>query len=281
MPAPLAPSILDLDDLAARVPDGATVAVIKEPFAPMALARALAARGTRNLHLVTAPTSGLLADMLIGAGCVGTIETSGVSLGEFGPAPFFAEAVKSGAVAIRDATCPAVYAALQAGEKGIPFMPIRGLLGSDVLASRPDFKVIDNPFEDGGDPIVLLPAIRPDVALLHVPLADTRGNAWVGNRHEARMVAHAARRTLITAERITDANLVEDPDKSPNLITALYVDAIAEAPGGSWPLAAPGHYARDDDAVRAYAAAARTASRGGVGADWMAPLIPGRREAAE
>ena len=68
-------------------------------------------------------------------------------------------AVKSGAIQIKDSTCPAVYAALQAGEKGQPFAPLRGLIGSDVLASRPDYKVIENPFEPGDD-IVLLPAGR-------------------------------------------------------------------------------------------------------------------------
>lgn len=276
----MTPPVTDLADLAARVPDGAKVVVCKEPFAPMALAREIAARGVRDLHLVTAPTSGLLADVLIGAGCIRTIETSGVSLGEFGPAPFFGEAVKAGRIEIRDATCPAVYAGLQAGEKGIPFMPIRGLLGSDILKHRTDIKVMQNPFSEEEDPLVLLPAIRPDVALLHVAVADTRGNAWVGGRQEARTIAHAAKRTLVTAERIVDGNLVEDPRYADNLVTAIYVDAVAEAPGGAWPLAAPGHYALDPEAVRAYAAAARTAARGGA-ADWMAPIVPGRREAAE
>jgi glutaconate CoA-transferase subunit A len=277
----MTPPVTDLADLAARVPDGAQVAVVKEPHAPMALVRALIARGARDLHLVTTPTSGLLADALIGAGCVRVVETSGVSLGEFGPAPFFAEAVKSGAVKIRDATCPAVYAALQAGEKGIPFMPIRGIIGSDILEARKeDWRVIDNPFEENGDPIVLLRALRPDVALLHVPEADRHGNAWVGARHEFKTLAHAAMRTLVTAERIVEGNLVEDPAKAPNLVTAIYVEAVAEAPGGAWPLAAPPAYGLDADAVRAYAVAAKTAARGGE-ADWLSVLTPAHREAAE
>src|SRR4029077_12705863 len=111
-----------------------------------------------RLTLVALPTSSLQADLLIGAGCVETIETSAVSLGEIGPAPGFTAAVMSGALRLKDATCPALHAGFQAAEKGVPFMPLRGLIGSDLLNNRPDWKVVDNPFGDS-DPIVLLPAI--------------------------------------------------------------------------------------------------------------------------
>ncbi|WP_339948504.1 CoA-transferase [uncultured Albimonas sp.] len=275
------PPVLDLADLAARIPDGALVSVAKEPNAPMALAREMIRRGAKNLHLVTAPTAGVFADALIGGGCVKIIETSGVSLGEFGPAPFFAEAVKTGRVEIRDATCPAVYTGLQAGEKGIPFMPIRGVIGSDILANRPDWRVIDNPFEESGDPIVLIPAIRPDFAVVHVSEADRFGNAWIGGRHELKIMAHAARCTLVTAERIVDHDLREDEARSANLITPIYVEALAEAPGGAWPLACPPDYALDPGAVRAYASAARQSARSGGGDEWLALLTPSHAEAAE
>ena len=279
------PPVLDLADLAARIPDGALVSVAKEPNAPMALARELIRKGTKDLHLVTAPTAGVFADALIGGGCVRIVETSGVSLGEFGPAPFFAEAVKAGRVEIRDATCPAVYTGLQAAEKGIPFMPIRGIIGSDILANRPDWKVIDNPFrepgEASGDPIVLIPAIRPDFAVVHVSEADRFGNAWIGGRHELKTMAHAARCTLVTAERIVEGDLREDEAKSANLITPIYVEALAEAPGGAWPLACPPDYALDAGAVRAYASAARQSARSGGGEDWLRVLTPGHAEAAE
>ena len=140
-----------LDDLAARVPDGAKLAVPRDITGPaMAATRALIRRGVRGLHLVCVPTSGLQADLLIGAGCVATLETSAVTLGEFGPAPRFTAAVKAGAIALKDATCPAIHAGLQAAEKGIPFMPLRGVLGSDLVAHRPDWRVIQNPFAEAG-----------------------------------------------------------------------------------------------------------------------------------
>src|SRR5882724_3035735 len=163
-----------IDEALGCIADGCLLVVPREVSGvPMAATRALIRRGIKRLHLVALPTSSLQADLLIGAGCVATLETSAVSLGEFGLAPRFTAAITAGAITMKDATCPALHAAFQASEKGVPFMPLRGLIGSDVLKNRPDWKVVDNPFEDSSDtsdPIVLLPAIRPDVALFHAPM---------------------------------------------------------------------------------------------------------------
>ncbi|MEM7544323.1 MAG: CoA-transferase [Pseudomonadota bacterium] len=246
----------DPDALAALIPDGAMIAIAKEPLSPVALTRALIRRGARDLHLVTVPTATYVADLMIGAGCLGLVETSGISLGEFGPAPRFTKAVRTGAVRIKDSTCPAVYAALQAGEKGQPFVPIRGLIGSDVFESRDDYLTMPNPY-DPSDEIAILPAIRPDFALIHADRADRFGNVHVGARHELKTLAHAARQTIVTVEEIVDGDLREDPAAAPNLIGSIYVAAMAEAPRGAWPLAAPGRYPFDEDHVIAYAKRAR------------------------
>ncbi|MBM3524661.1 MAG: CoA synthetase, partial [Alphaproteobacteria bacterium] len=157
-----------LADLVARIPNGAKL-VVPPDYSGVAIAatRALVARGVRDLHLVASPSSGLQAELLIAAGCVATLEAAAVSLGEFGPAPAFTAAIKAGRLCMLDSTCPAIHAALNAAEKGLPFIPLRGLIGSDILRHRADWKQIQNPFADGPDPIVLLPAIRPDVALFH------------------------------------------------------------------------------------------------------------------
>src|SRR5271170_8268475 len=139
--------ICPLDEALAIVTDSCLLAVPRESSgAAMAATRALIRRGIKRLHLVTLPTSTMQADLLIGAGCIATLETSAVSLGEFGPAPRFTAAVLSGAIRMMDATCPALHAQFHAAEKGVPFMPLRGLIGSDVLAHRPDWKIMDNPF---------------------------------------------------------------------------------------------------------------------------------------
>src|SRR5271154_258647 len=134
-----------LDDAIAPIIDGCLLAVPRESSGvPMAATRALIRRGVKQLHLVTLPTSTLQADLLIGAGCVATLETSAVSLGEFGPAPRFNAAILAGAIHMMDATCPALHAQFQAAEKGVPFMPLRGLIGSALLAHRPDWKGMGN-----------------------------------------------------------------------------------------------------------------------------------------
>ncbi len=249
----------DINEMAARVPDGATLAVPKgESGVAMAATRALIRRGVKGLHLLCVPVSGLQADMLIGAGCVRVIECSAVTLAEFGLAPRFRDAVENGKIEIRDATCPAIYAALQAAEKGSPFGAIRGVIGSDIVTHRPDWKVIDNPFADGGDPILLVPALRPDFALFHARLGDRHGNVWVGNRRELVIMAHAARASLVTVEEIFDGDLVADEKLSAGTIPALYVDEVTHVPKGAWPLALAGYYDEDSAHLRDYAEAARS-----------------------
>ncbi len=249
-----------LDDLAALVPDGAKLAVPRDITGPaMAATRALIRRGARGLHLICVPTSGLQADLLIGAGCVATLETSAVTLGEFGPAPRFTAAVKAGAIAILDATCPAIHAGLQAAEKGIPFMALRGVLGSDLVEHRPDWRVIQNPFgDDRDDPILVLPAIRPDLALFHAPRADRLGNVWIGPRRELLTMAHAAKETLVTVEEVVDGDLLAEDEAAAGTIPALYITAIAEAKSGAWPLAFHDAYAADAAELADYARLAKT-----------------------
>jgi len=223
----------------------------------MAATCALVRRGVRGLRLVCMPTSGIQADVLIGAGCVASIETSAVSIGEYGTAPRFAAAARDGSVRILDATCPAIHAALQAGMKGLPFMPLRGLIGTDILAHRPEWKVIDNPFAPG-DPIVVLPAIRPDFALYHAPRADRFGNVFVGRSRDLVTMSQAARASLVTVEEVVDESLLDDPERSGGVVPAIFVERIAVAPRGAAPLALPGRYAADGPALGRYAQAART-----------------------
>lgn len=252
-------TLCSLEALAAAVPDGALLAVPKDSSGvPMAATRELIRRGVRDLHLLCVPVSGIQADILVGAGCVRTLETSGVTLGEYGAAPRFVAALKEGKLRMIDSTCPAVYAALQAGQKGLPFIPLRGLLGTDLLANRDDWKVIDNPFAPG-DPVVVLKAIRPDFALFHASLADRFGNVFVGRERDLLIMAHASHRTLVTVEEIVDQNLLEDQARAGAVLPSIYVDRVALAPRGAWPVGLVDHYPQDDVEIARYVAAARTA----------------------
>jgi glutaconate CoA-transferase, subunit A len=260
----MAPIVRPLDEALAAVTDGCLLAVPRESSgAAMAATRALIRRGIKRLHLVTLPTSTLQADLLIGSGCIATLETSAVSLGEFGPAPRFTAAILAGTIRMIDATCPALHAQFQAAEKGVPFMPLRGLLGSDVLAHRLDWKVVDNPFGQdspgNNDPIVLLPALKPDVALFHAPLADRDGNVFIGTQRELVAMAHAAVKTIVTVEKLHDGDLLRDPAFAAGILPGFYVEAIAVEPRGAWPLPLPDHYGIDAAHMTEYAQLAATA----------------------
>jgi len=247
-----------LDDALAPISDGCVLAVPRESTGvAMAATRALIRRGIKRLTLIALPTSSLQADLLIGAGCVETLETSAVSLGEFGAAPRFTAAILKGAIKMKDATCPALHAAFQASEKGVPFMPLRGLLGTDVLKNRPDWKVMDNPFGDE-DPIVLLPAIRPDVALFHAPMADREGNVWIGRQRELITMAHASERTIVTVEKLHDGNLLEDKTLAAGTLPGFYVETVAVVENGCWPLPLPESYAWDVEHLKEYVKLAAT-----------------------
>ena len=250
--------ICDPAALAQAIPDGAILAIPAD-YAGVARTATLelVRRRPRGLRLVCVPQSGLQADILIGAGAVRSIETSAVTLGEFGLAPRFSAAVREGTIRILDATCPAIHAGLQASQKGVPFMPLRGILGSDVLANRPDWKVIDNPFEPG-DKIVALPAIRPDVALFHAPLADREGNVFIGRSRELLNMAQASRTSCVTVEAIVEGNLIEDPARAGAVLPAIYVGHIAIAKRGAAPLALADAYPMEGAVLARYADLART-----------------------
>jgi glutaconate CoA-transferase subunit A len=127
-----------------------------------------------------------------------------------------------------------------------------------VLAHRPDWKVIDNPFGND-DPIVLLPALKPDVALFHAPFADRDGNVWIGRDRELAMMAHVAKKTVVTVEKLHDGNLLADPVLAAGTLGGFYVESVAVVPRGAWPLALADHYPADAAHLAEYARMAASA----------------------
>jgi glutaconate CoA-transferase subunit A len=253
---------VDIRELVGFIKNGDTLAIptMLGDFSgvSMAATREIIRRGITGLNIVCVPSSSLQADMLIGAGCVASIQAGAVLLYEYGSASRFIEAQKTGRIVIKEATCPAIQAGLTASEKGLPFMPLRGILGSDILAHRSDeWKVIDNPYPPH-DPIVIVPALRPDVALIHAPLADRLGNVWVGRRGSLKLMSHAAKKTLVTYERLYDGNLFDDVDKVSGVLSLNYVTAVSHQPRGAWPLHYGTDYPEDVEHMKVYAAAAKT-----------------------
>lgn len=249
----------DAGAIAAAIADGASIGLPPDySLVAMEVVRALVRRKARNLKLIGVPVLGLCADILIGAGCVRELETSAVTLGEAGLAPRFTAAAEQGSLQIVDATCPMVHTGLQATEKGVPFLPLRGVLGSDLVKQHPDWKTIDNPYAKG-DPILLAKAISPDVALFHARWADEAGNVWVGRRRELATLAHASKACYVTYEELKPGDMLEDEILAPGCIGSVYMSAVAPAPRGAWPLGVPGMYGIDDAHVQVYARLAKTA----------------------
>jgi glutaconate CoA-transferase subunit A len=241
----------DADAIAARVPDGAFVGLPPDySLVAMEAVRALIRRNAKGLRLLGVPILGFSAELLIGAGCVVELETSAVSLGEAGLAPRFTEAVEKGEIRIKDATCPAIHAGLLAAERGLPWAPVGGILGSDLVAQRPDWRVRDG--------VLTIPALRPDVALFHARWADEAGNVWVGRRRELATAAHAAKTVLVTVEELRAGDMLEDELLAPGVISSIYVSAVARAPRGAWPLGMADAYRADDVHLSQYAKTAKT-----------------------
>lgn len=259
LPANATQFLPDPEAIAAQIPDGAYLALPPDySLVAMAVVRALVRRRAKGLRLLGVPVLGLCADLLIGAGCVASVESSAVSLGEAGAAPRFTAAAESGALRVIDATCPMVHSGLQASEKGVPFMPLRGVIGTDLVALRDDWKTIQNPLSEAPDPILLASAIHPDVALFHARWADRAGNVWIGRRRELATIAHAAERTYVTCEALRDDDLLEDELLAPGAISSVYISAVAPAQRGAWPLGVAGLYPIDDAHLLRYAKAAST-----------------------
>ena len=250
-------------DLAGLIPDGCSLALAPDySGCAMSVIFALVRRRVKGLHLIGVPQLGLQGDFLVASGSVETVESAAVTLGEYGQALNFTRAVQQGRIEIRDSTCPVIHAGLQAAEKHVPFMPLRGILGSDLVKYRHDWRTIQNPFNEDEDPLLLVPAIQPDVALLHAPMADRHGNVWIGIRRELMLMAHASKRTLVSVERIVEGNLLDNPETAAGVIPELYVDQIRVIENGAWPVGLFSEYAADGNAMRSYASSIRSADTG-------------------
>jgi len=242
---------ITLTEAAARVPDGATIAVGGNLLhrGPFAFVRELARLGKRDLEVVK--TAGAYdVDLLAAAGCLRAASCGFVGYeNEFGLAPSYRRAVEAGTVEAREHACYTVIQGLRAAAYGLPFMPAAGFTGSDLPAVR-GFKRVADPYT--GEEVLAVPRLRPDVAVLHVPEADAAGNGRVyGTRFEDELMAHAAATVILTAERIV---ATEDLARQPELtlIPGFLVSAVIHAPGGAWPGSCYPLYDYDAGAVRAY-----------------------------
>ena len=269
--------LVDLKEAVAelvRHGDSVVLGACLEPMIPFAAAYELVRQGKRDLAMI-APISDASTDMLIGAGCVAKVIGAWVGNVSGGLGHNYRRAAEKHApraITIEDYSNFALGMALTAGAYGMPFAPIRSLLGSDILKSNPRFKVTQNPLVDDADPVVLVPPLKPDVAVLAVQRADRFGNChfW-GNTGLAQEAALAAERVIVVADEIVDAHVIRsDPNRI--LFPAFRVAAVTHVPAGVHPSPMVGAWRRDNDFFADYHA--RSRDREGFLA-WLAEWVLG------
>jgi glutaconate CoA-transferase, subunit A len=244
--------LMALSEAIARfVPDGSSVAagLCLEALIPFAAGHEIIRQKRRRLTLI-GPISDMLFDQLTGGGCVRQIRAAWVGNVITGSGYNFRRGIESGTVSVEDHSNLTIAMALKAGGLGVPFLPMRTALGSDLFRSNPHLKTIVCPF--GGEDLAAVAAIAPDVAIIHVQRCDEQGHAhaW-GPLGVARDACLASRRIVITAEEIVSHDIItSDPNRV--VTPGFRVSAVVHAPWGGHPSPVPGHYNRDHQAFIDY-----------------------------
>ena len=235
------------------VTDGAAVAMScsLEPLIPFAAGHEIIRQGRRDLELI-GPISDSLFDQLIGAGCVRRVTAAWAGNVSEGLGHCYrraAEAALPRAIEIHDHSNFSISLALWAAAWGVPWLPTKTLLGSDILRSNPNLSVVDG--------LVRVAAVVPDVAILHVQRADEEGraHAW-GPLGIAEEAALAARRVILSCEELVSSEVtLSDPNRV--LVAETKVVAVVHEPGGAHPAPVQGYWRRDHAAHRDYATRSR------------------------
>lgn len=247
--------------ISANVRDGDVVAM--EGFThliPFAAAHEVIRQGRRNLTLVRM-TPDVIYDQLIGAGCARKLVFSWGGNPGVGSLHRFRDAVERGwpsPLEIEEHSHAAMASAYQAGAAGLPFAVLRGYLGSDLRRVNSNIRSVTCPFT--GEELAAVPAIRPDVTIIHAQRADRRGNVLiegiVGVQKEAVL---AARRSVVTVEEIVDDLAAPSPNSV--ILPSWTISVVVEVPGGSVPSYTHGYSVRDNEQYVAWDEIARDRDR--------------------
>jgi glutaconate CoA-transferase subunit A len=258
--------VTTIEEAAGLVADGDVVALqnMATQAAPMAMVRELIRQGRRDLGLVCL-VGGMAVDWLAAAGAIDRLIGAAVSMEQFGLCQRYRRAVERGEVRVEELSETALNARLGAGARNLPFLPTRGLIGTDLIAANDNLTMLDDPF--GGPPVVACRALVPDVALVHAHRADADGNVAVDPTilwPDIGIMPAAARRVIVTVEEVVDGEVLRrHPERT--LLPGFTVDAVVEVPYGAHPTSFSPAYgydsrlhvewakaSRDDDATAAF-----------------------------
>ncbi|MFB3918167.1 MAG: CoA transferase subunit A [Terriglobales bacterium] len=265
------------DAIAEFVPDGSSVALglQLEQMIPFAAGHEIIRQKKRDLTLI-GPISDILFDQLIGAGCVRHVIAAWVGNVMMGLAYNFRRAVEGGEIKVTNMTNFTVALALQAAAMGVPFLPTRTGLGSDVPRNSELITEFTAPFT--GERLHAVRAVTPDVAIIHLQRADAEGNShcW-GNFGVMIEAARAARRVIVVADEVVVPEVIaSDPNRT--VIPGFLVSAVVECPMGAHPSPVQGYYKRDDDFFSAYHAQTKTQADMDV---WLGRWVYGVKDRPE
>src|SRR5437762_5201062 len=240
------------EGIAEFVPDGSSIAMglQMEQMIPFSAGHEIIRQKKKDLRLI-GPISDILFDQIVGAGCVKDIVAAWVGNVMMGSAYNFRRAVENEEIKVFNMTNFSVALGLQTGAMGVPFLPTRTAMGSDVPKGNHFFYQIISHFEPK-ETLVAVRAIVPDVTIVHVQRADEEGNAhcW-GNFGVMLEGVRAAKKVIVVAEEIVSAQIIaSDPNRT--VIPGFLVSAVVRVPYGAHPSPVQGYYSRDNDFFRAY-----------------------------
>ncbi|MCL1951175.1 MAG: hypothetical protein FWF59_15750 [Turicibacter sp.] len=244
-----------LAEAAAMVPNGSALAIGGNALnrAPMAFVRELCRQQKRGLRLIKTAAAHEL-DLLCAAKAVSVVDAGFVSYETyFGLAGHYRRGVESGEVIANEHACYTVICALRAASMNVPFMPVAGLKTGDLLTHNDYFMVVEDPF-GGQEPVTLVKALAPDVAVIHVHGCDEEGNAIIeGPKFEDVLLSRAAKKIILTTEKIIPAQLLK-PKAHQIAIPGFLVDSIVVAPKGAKPTSCYKLYDVDEPALKTFLA---------------------------
>lgn len=211
---------------------------------PFAAGHEIIRQNRKNLTLTRA-TPDLIYDQMVAAGCASKVIFSYMGNPGVGSLRIVRAAIERGEIEWEEYSHFGMITRLQAGASGLPFLPMNQTGATDLEIANPRIKRIVDPYS--GNELIAVPALNPDVAIVHVQRADKNGNAHLwGIVGEQKEVAFASKRVILTAEEIVDETIIRsDPNRT--LIPGFIVSAVCEVPHAAHPSYAQGYYDRDNE----------------------------------
>ena len=253
--APVEDKRITLKEAVKLVPDGSHLFWGGFGFQrpPMAFAHELVRQNKRNLTIYTCGSE-MDIDILSGARVVSRYELAFYSIEGIGLVPNIQRRVREGTIEIEDYSNLAMALRFLGGALGVPFMPLKSMLDTDLLAKKrfrtKKAEVMQCPFT--GEKVVLVPSVRPDFSIVHAPRVDKEGNVQIdGIKGEDVEGARAGKKVIVLAEEIVDGEFIRSqPDQT--VIPNIYVTHVVECPWGSYPMMVYNYYDYDMEHVRMY-----------------------------